>query len=60
MLADPAVVKSPWSAKYGPFENCTPLTSSGIRKFRSEYPWPCACEGMLTGTPATVVEKSVP
>ena len=29
MFADPAVAKSPWSAKYGPFENCTPRHQLG-------------------------------
>jgi hypothetical protein len=53
-------VRSASSAKYGPMRNWTPLTSSGTRKLRSEYPWPCACVGMLTGMPATVVAKSVP
>ena len=30
-----------------------PLTSSGMRKFRSAYPWPWPCVGRLIGIPAT-------
>ncbi len=29
-------------------------------KLRSVYPWPWACDGMLTGMPPRVVSKSVP
>ena len=60
MFDAPAAEKSPSSAKYGPFLNWTPLTSSGMRKFRSIQPCACAPVGVLTGTPATMVEKSVP
>jgi hypothetical protein len=56
----PAAEKSPSVASYVPFWYCTPETSSGIRKLLSEYPWPCACVGMLMGAPATQVARSVP
>ena len=60
MFTVPAVAKSPWFVKYGPFVISTRSTTSGMMKLVSAKPWPWACETMLMGTPSIDSARSVP
>jgi len=59
-LNAPAVAKSPNSTKYGPLNPSRRWTVSGIRKCRSEYPWPWAWLRRLTGSPSMKSATTVP